>query len=117
MGVYTEGRLAGDASGMRTPYFEAVARLLCFHEAGHVVVGHALGWQLTRVRAGREIDRAEFVPVAIPSLYHAETKKELAKLTAELRRAMTVVAAGPVAGTIHQEELQERGFASSQESR
>jgi hypothetical protein len=103
--------------GKRTPYFEAVARLDCFHEAGHVVVGHALGWQLIRARAGRGINQVNFEPVTVRQPYCAETEEEMLGRTAKLRRAMAILAAGHVAATIHQQEVEKRGFASPQEKR
>src|SRR5262245_40377683 len=36
----------------RTPGEDFRARLVCFHEAGHVVVGHSLGWRVRRVTVG-----------------------------------------------------------------
>jgi hypothetical protein len=114
---YTAIGIKGRLFGKSTPYFEAVARLACFHEAGHAVVGHALGWRLLRARAGRDIHQVNFEPVTVLPPCFAESKEEMLHRTTQLRAAMTVLAAGHVAATIHQQEVEKRGFASPQEKR
>src|SRR5262245_38002586 len=88
-----------------------------YHEAGHAIVGHYLGWNLERVRMTDKVARAEFqeVRVGLPML--TSSKKERARRIAEMRRAMTVLVAGDVAATIHQKEVERRGFTSRQEAR
>lgn len=87
------------------------ARMTCFHEAGHVVVAHAFGWQLAGVKlglrgGGLEVNSAESFGTPGGSQW-----------CAALRRGMAVLAAGPVAGTLHQCEVEERGFCCREESR
>jgi hypothetical protein len=93
-----------DKWAVRTPYFEAVARLYCYRQAGHVVVAHALGWPVLSVAAGRGVTQVHFQPPGILD-------------QATLKSAMKVFTAGTVAATIHQKAAEAQGFASGQESR
>ncbi len=88
-------------------------RLGCFHEAGHVVVGHATGWECLWVKT----HQAYFEPVVVPLPFLATSKAERSRRVAALRRVLTTFVAGHIASTIHQFAVAERGFGSRQESR
>jgi hypothetical protein len=74
------------------------SKTTCIHEAGHAVVGHALGWKVARVRA----HQVQFEPVTALLPFLATSKRERARRVAALRRAMSVLTAGHVAATLHQ---------------
>src|SRR5262245_50209054 len=99
----------------RTPYFEAVARLHSYHEAGHVVVAHALGWPVLWAAAGRGLNKVRFGSQGILDPLEALNDHERTERKAALRVAMTVFVAGTVAATIHQKAAEEQGFASGWE--
>ena len=91
--------------------------IVCHHEAGHAVVGHALGWQLRWVAAGRGRNTAAFEPVRVKAPSQADTKRERNRCVAAQRRAMTILSAGPVAATIHQKAAEARGWRCREERR
>lgn len=89
---------------------------MCYHEAGHVVVGHALGWQVVRVTAKEMSGRASFEPLPVPQPQFVADKAVREKFVNDLRTAMTVITAGPVAETLHQKEVERRGYSCRAES-
>jgi hypothetical protein len=97
----------------RTPYYDALARKDAHHEAGHVVVGHALGWPAVQV----SVIQAWLAPQLIHNPLLIRSRTERSRCIADLRVGMAMRAAGHVAGTIHQMEVERRGFASPQEKR
>lgn len=100
-------------SGERTPYYDAKARKSAYHEAGHVVVAHSIGWPVVQV----SLVQAQLVPQGIHEPLLARSRKERSRRIAGLRRGLSVLAAGHVAGTIHQQEVDRKGYSSPQERR
>lgn len=96
-----------------TPYFEAAAMLGCFHEAGHVVVIHDVGWHIEKVT----IEQTIHAPVSIRCPFLARTNEERETSIARTRDAMTILAAGPVAAVIHQEAVDREGKVRGQAMR
>jgi hypothetical protein len=101
----------------RTPYEDAKAMLECFHEAGHAVVTHAVGWELEWAKAGRGIGRVRHEEVIIPDPSFAQNRKERERRLKLLRHALTVITAGPVSATIHQSAVDNAGYSNPRERR
>lgn len=101
----------------RTEYETFKALPTCYHKAGHIVVAHSFGWGLRGVRLGEGNDGGAYLT---PRGFHegvVDTKAKRAKWLAGVRRGMTVVAAGPIAGEMHQRIVGFRGYSCRDERR
>ena len=101
----------------RTPYEDHKAMLVCFHEAGHVVVTHVVGFDLVWAKAGRGINRVLHEDVYAPDPSLTTHPGDQRARTELLRRVMTTIAAGHVAATIHQKAVEKAGFSCGMHSR
>ena len=108
---------AAKTTATRTPYVDALVRSMCFHEAGHIVVGHALGWTVLSVSANADKGRALFKGFHASAWGAPNKESERAGWIADLRREMTRAAAGPMASIRHQEEVKKRGYGCAAEAR
>jgi hypothetical protein len=100
-----------------TPYQNFKKVLVCNHEAGHVVVGHVLGWRLAWAKVGNDLNGVAFKREGLEPPFSAPTKREKFRRISALRRALAVYSAGHVAATIHQQVVEERGFSYRDEAR
>ena len=92
--------------------------MTCYHEAGHAVVAHVLGWTFLNVQvedAGGGKLRYDPVPRQEPWL--GEDRAEKTRRVELLRAATAIYTAGPVANILNQRAVAARGFANRAESR
>jgi hypothetical protein len=101
----------------RTRYQDYKAMLVCHHEAGHVVVGHVLGWSIVWAKVGRSLNGVAFKSEGLKRPFMAQTKREKSRRIATLRRGLTIMSAGHVAATIHQQSVEEQGVSCREEAR
>jgi hypothetical protein len=89
-----------------------------YHEAGHAVAAHVLGWTFLDVQvedAGGGKVRYDPLPRQEPWL--GEDRAEKARRVELLRAATAIYAAGPAANIINQRAVERRGYANRAESR
>jgi hypothetical protein len=99
------------------PYHLFVTRQHAFHEAGHVVVGHSLGWRLIHAKVSRKDSHVRFDPPEVLSPRLALSMREQARGITDRRNRITVTSAGQLAMTRHQREVESRGYSCRQERR
>lgn len=101
----------------RTPYGDYKAMLICFHEAGHIVAAHALGSKVQLATVGNSRGFAYYDTANLLPPFGVQDEAEKLRRITSIRKRIVTVAAGPVAGIIHYQSVEKRGWSCRNERR